>query len=143
MDSLLSLEEEFTGNGVRDGIRDGVKMGNHEGFVFGLSYGAGIGCELGYYEGFCNAWLQVLESNPSDVKGKERAIKSLKQLLDLVKKCNLDNSSEEHGSEKESTRGSHDSTNVIEKARAKSRQIMALLRGNTHESEETRPSMSF
>eukprot|EP01135_Chromosphaera_perkinsii_P008099 Nk52_evm15s1129 gene=Nk52_evmTU15s1129 len=122
-DALLHLEEDFYRDGEKEGVEAGIKQGNKEGFVFGLTYGAEIGCEIGYYEGFCRCWVHILKENEGYVKGRERALKLLNQLLEIVQSIKMSNNSETE------VDSDYAPKKLIEKARAKSRHINALLKG--------------
>lgn len=87
-DVLLSAEDSFMQQGLREGEEMGRKLGLSEGFDMGRQQGHELGKELGYYVGCCLVWKSVHVAQP-------RAIQSIEKLLQKATQFNFDDPASE------------------------------------------------
>lgn len=85
---LDNLEETFlresTSSGYETGFELGKKAGAKEGLQLGSDYGSKMGSEVGFYRGFTMTYIQLLQSDLSQVNKSVKTLSKLKDILDLV-----------------------------------------------------------
>ncbi|RZC53555.1 hypothetical protein C5167_012413, partial [Papaver somniferum] len=82
-DSISSLDDTHSQEGINTGYKDGLVSGKEEGKQVGLMLGFEIGAELGYFQGCLDVWN-------SDLKIKlncysSRIQQNIKQMNELIK----------------------------------------------------------
>ncbi|CAH1790741.1 unnamed protein product, partial [Owenia fusiformis] len=108
---IVMLEETFHKKGYVEGIEQGKESGVKDGFQLGYDKGKQIGIEIGTYAGFAKTWKAILEQ---DEQPKEKALKTLKALIELVERFPSDPATE-------------NLFEILDKIRAKFKQACSLL----------------
>ncbi|XP_023229191.1 protein LTO1 homolog [Centruroides vittatus] len=132
LNDVAFTENRYRQMGFTRGFSLGEEAGWRDGYSYGLQRGAQIASELGFYQGFVHAWITVLEREESS---KQRKLIALRSLLEMTKNFSQTSMHEE------------ESTERLQKIRAKFKQVVSLLNISGESSEvppeNQRPEMSF